>query len=63
MEKLELKDPAIFISSFNRPNIRYRVEPKKHDVFRKLLGFLDKHKEESGIIYCLSRKSTEALAA
>lgn len=63
VEKLELKDPAIFISSFNRPNIRYRVEPKKHDVFRKLLGFLDKHKEESGIIYCLSRKSTEALAA
>jgi ATP-dependent DNA helicase RecQ len=63
LEKLELKDPAIFISSFNRPNIRYRVEPKKHDVFGKLLHFLDKRKAQSGIIYCLSRKSTEALAA
>lgn len=63
VEKLELKDPVIFISSFNRANIRYRVEPKKGDSFRKLLGFLEKRQNESGIIYCLSRKSTEQLAA
>jgi ATP-dependent DNA helicase RecQ len=62
LEKLELKDPAVFISSFNRANIRYVVEPKE-DPFRKLLEFLDRHKDESGIIYCLSRKSTESLAA
>ncbi len=62
LEKLELNDPAIFISSFNRPNIRYRVEQKKYDVFGKLLRFLDDRRDESGIIYCLSRKSTEALA-
>lgn len=61
--KLELNDPAIFVSGFNRPNIRYRVEPKKSDVFIRLLSFLDKHKDEPGIIYCLSRKSTETLAA
>jgi ATP-dependent DNA helicase RecQ len=63
LEKLELNGPAVFVSSFNRPNIRYRVEPKKHDVFGKLLHFLDKRKAGSGIIYCLSRKSTEELAA
>ena len=63
VEKLELKDPEVFISSFNRPNIRYSVQPKKSDIFNRLLDFLDNHKNESGIIYCLSRKSTESLAA
>lgn len=62
VEKLDLKDPSIFISSFNRPNIRYSVERKRSDVFANLLNFLNKHTDDSGIIYCLSRKSTEALA-
>ncbi|MDB5110156.1 MAG: ATP-dependent helicase RecQ, partial [Mucilaginibacter sp.] len=62
LDKLALKDPAIFISSFNRANITYRVMPKKNS-FDQLLTFLADRKDESGIIYCLSRKSTEALAA
>ena len=62
LEKLNLKDPAIFISSFNRANITYMVSPKK-DSFNQVLLFLSERKEDSGIIYCLSRKSTEALAA
>jgi ATP-dependent DNA helicase RecQ len=62
VEKLELTNPAIFISSFNRPNIRYVVEPK-NDSFNKLLDFLSLHNKDSGIIYCLSRKSTETLVA
>jgi ATP-dependent DNA helicase RecQ len=62
VEKLELKNPAVFISSFNRANIRYTVERKKGDAFGRLLTFLDKRKDQSGIIYCLSRKSTEMLA-
>jgi len=62
LDKLALKNPAIFISSFNRANITYRVMPKKNS-FSQLLDFLDSRKDESGIIYCLSRKSTEALAA
>ena len=62
VEKLELKDPAVFISSFNRENIRYTVERKKGDTFGKLLAFLEKRKDQAGIIYCLSRKSTELLA-
>jgi len=62
LEKLNLKDPAIFVSSFNRANITYRVIPKRNS-FNQLLAFLDERKDDSGIIYCLSRKSTEALAA
>lgn len=62
LEKLDLKDPAVFISSFNRENIVYNVAPKRNS-FNQLLAFLDKRKDDSGIIYCLSRKSTEALAA
>lgn len=62
LDKLNLKDPAIFVSSFNRANITYNVIPKKNS-FNQLLAFLDSRKEESGIIYCLSRKSTESLAA
>ena len=62
LEKLNLKNPAIFISSFNRENITYTVSPKR-DSFNQLLDFLEERKDESGIIYCLSRKSTESLAA
>jgi ATP-dependent DNA helicase RecQ len=62
LEKLDLKNPVEFVSSFNRPNIIYRVIPKKNS-FNQLLDFLDQRKDDSGIIYCLSRKSTEELAA
>src|ERR1700743_2569765 len=62
LEKLGLKNPAEFVSSFNRANITYRVIPKKNS-FNQLLAFLEERKEDSGIIYCLSRKSTEELAA
>jgi ATP-dependent DNA helicase RecQ len=61
IEKLELSQPATFVSSFNRANIRYTIEPKKNS-FEKLLTFLEKRKDESGVIYCLSRASTEKLA-
>ncbi|HEY9004996.1 MAG TPA: DNA helicase RecQ [Ohtaekwangia sp.] len=61
VEKLALKEPNTYISSFNRANIRYTVEAKQES-FEKLLNFLFKRKNESGIIYCLSRASTEKLA-
>ncbi|MBB5397418.1 ATP-dependent DNA helicase RecQ [Mucilaginibacter sp. AK015] len=61
LEKLNLHQPSVFISSFNRENITYRVKPKKRS-FNQLLAFLNERKEDSGIIYCLSRKSTESLA-
>jgi ATP-dependent DNA helicase RecQ len=61
LEKLELNNPSVFVSSFNRANIRYTVEAKRNS-FDKLVNFLETRKEESGIIYCLSRASTERLA-
>nr|MBS0037006.1 DNA helicase RecQ [Saprospiraceae bacterium] len=61
LSNLNLHQPKIFVSSFNRPNIRYIIEDKKNS-FSKLLDFLEGQTDESGIIYCLSRKSTEGLA-
>ncbi|GAB2701391.1 DNA helicase RecQ [Mucilaginibacter koreensis] len=61
IEKLALHQPAQFVSSFNRPNISYKVVPKKNS-YQKLLAFLDERREDSGIIYCLSRNSTVDLA-
>jgi len=61
LEKLNLQSPKTFISSFNRANIYYYIEPKRN-WFAYLLNYLKKHKEDSGIIYCLSRASTESLA-
>ncbi|MBC5773594.1 DNA helicase RecQ [Pontibacter sp. KCTC 32443] len=60
-EQLYLRDPQIFISSFDRPNINLMVKPGR-DRFNKITEFLDKHHKQPGIIYCLSRKGTEAIA-
>ncbi len=62
LEKLNLHQPKVFISSFNRENIHYHVKPKRNS-YDELLYFLAPRKEESGIIYVLSRASTEDLAA
>ncbi len=61
LERLNIPHCEVFVSSFNRPNIYYSVEPKK-DYYPKLINFLRKRSGESGIIYCLSRNSTETLA-
>jgi ATP-dependent DNA helicase RecQ len=62
VERLGLQDAALFVSSFNRQNIFYKVEPKRNS-FARLLEYLESRREESGIVYCLSRNSTESLAA
>ncbi len=59
---LNLRNPEIFRSSFNRPNIYYYVKQKQELTFF-LPDFLRKNSQSSGIIYCLSRKSTEKMAA
>lgn len=61
IEKLELQDYKVFENSFNRPNIYYYVKPKSN-YYPELVTYLRKHKNNSGIIYCLSRASTESLA-
>jgi RecQ family ATP-dependent DNA helicase len=60
--QLRLERGRIFQSSFNRPNLTYRVLPKKK-VFEGLLGALRKRPGESAIVYCFSRKATEKVAA
>ncbi len=62
IERLNLTDYELFVSSFNRPNIYYEVRPKR-GTYDQLLEFLAERKDESGIIYCLSRASTESLTA
>ncbi|MBU2677661.1 MAG: DNA helicase RecQ [Gammaproteobacteria bacterium] len=61
VERLALNDPAIFVSSFDRPNIRYLVQVKT-DPRRQLGDFLRGHAGETGIVYCLSRKKVESTA-
>lgn len=60
-ERLSIPKANLFISSFNRPNIYYRVEPKQN-TFAQLTQFLEKHRDDSGVIYCLSRAQTEKIA-
>src|SRR5688572_12858553 len=59
--RLELDSPRVFVSSFDRPNIRYTVQAKA-DARRQLLEFLRNHRGEPGIVYCLSRDKTESIA-
>lgn len=60
--QLALNNPKVFISSFDRPNLSLAVLPGKKR-FERIVEFLLNRQEESGIIYCLSRKSTENLSA
>ncbi|MEW8014307.1 MAG: DNA helicase RecQ [Candidatus Sedimenticola endophacoides] len=59
--QLRLDGAETFISGFDRPNIRYSVLDK-HKPFDQLLRFLDSRREQSGIIYCLSRRKVEEVA-
>lgn len=62
VERLQLQDAAQFVSSFDRPNIRYSIVEKK-DPTRQLLNFIQReHEGEAGIVYCQSRKRVEELA-
>jgi ATP-dependent DNA helicase RecQ len=60
--QLHLNNPQVFENSFNRPNIFYTVKPKR-GYYDELTEYLEEHKNDSGIIYCLSRAATEKLAA
>ena len=61
VERLFASKPQIFVHSFDRPNIDLRFEPKDNPR-RQLVDFLARHRGDSGIVYCASRKKTEALA-
>ena len=61
VERLALESARQFVSSFDRPNIRYRVVQKDNGR-RQLLDFLAAHRGEAGIVYCLSRRKVEETA-
>ena len=60
-ERLQLEDARRFVSSFDRPNIRYTVV-QKENARRQLLDFLEPRRGEAGIVYCLSRRKVEETA-
>ncbi len=62
LERLHLQAARVFASGFDRPNIRYRVL-EKTDPPSQLARFLKSHDREAGIVYCLSRKRVEDVAA
>ena len=62
-KNLGIVDAKEFKSSFNRPNLYYEVRPKTKDVDKDIIKFIRQHPGKSGIIYCLSRKKVEELAA
>lgn len=64
VKNLGLRDPEIFISSFNRENLYYEIQPKikKEETIKHIVRSIVQNKGKSGIIYTLNRKTTEELA-
>ncbi|MEO7531292.1 MAG: ATP-dependent DNA helicase RecQ, partial [Sediminibacterium sp.] len=64
VKNLALREPNIFLSSFNRSNLYYEIQPKieKEQTIKSIVKFISGHKGKSGIIYTLNRKTTEELA-
>jgi len=64
VKNLGLRDANVYISSFNRPNLYYEIQPKgsKSQNLKNIVKFINQNKGKSGIIYTLNRKSTEELA-
>jgi ATP-dependent DNA helicase RecQ len=61
IERLGLNNARQFISSFDRPNIRYRIT-QKHNAREQLTTFLQEHRNNAGIVYCLSRRKVDETA-
>jgi len=63
VERLKLNDGRTFVAGFDRPNIHYSIQIK-HEAKKQILQFIkESHPRDSGIVYCLSRKMTEEMAA
>ena len=58
--QLDLRDPAVFVGAFDRPNLVYRVLPRA-TLKRQLLDVLTRHRGEAGLVYCTSRREVDAL--
>lgn len=62
LQQLALQEPQVYVASFDRPNLSLSVLPAQ-DRIKRILEFLEEHPFEAGIIYCLSRKACEQVAA
>ncbi|MBQ4295489.1 MAG: DNA helicase RecQ [Prevotella sp.] len=62
-KNLGILDAKEFNSSFNRPNLYYEVRAKTNDINKQIIRFIKQNSGKSGIVYCLSRKKVEELAA
>lgn len=61
-EQLQLINPEFLVGSFDRPNLIYKVQ-RRHDRLRQIREVLDRHRGESGIIYCITRKEVDQTTA
>jgi ATP-dependent DNA helicase RecQ len=61
-KQLNLRDPATLVGTFDRPNLVYRIVPRT-DRVAQALAILGRHRGEASIVYCISRRETERLAA
>ncbi len=60
--QLALRDPAVLVGNFDRPNLTYRIWPR-HDSLKQVCEVIDRHTGEAGIVYCMRRKDVDELAA
>lgn len=60
--QLSLKEAAVYLSSFNRPNLYYEIQPKSKGAYEQLLNYIRQEKG-AGIVYCFSRKTVDKIAA
>ena len=62
VKNLNLKNPMIFQSSFNRPNLFYEVRKKDSTIDKQIISFIKSNESKSGIIYCMSRKKVDQIS-
>lgn len=60
--QLALRDPEVLVGNFDRPNLTYRVLPRQNEL-KQVLEVIERHSDEGGIIYCISRREVDELSA
>jgi len=61
-QQLALRDPVVLVGDFDRPNLTYRILPRREE-WKQVQEIVDRHKNEAGIIYCMRRKDVDTLTA